>query len=64
MVEVKDTSTEPSEQPAKGEYKKIKTLGKGAFGIAYLVKIKTNQQLAVIKSIDTINMSKKDIRSA
>ena len=30
-------------------YKKIKKLGKGAFGVAYLVQVQDDKSLAVIK---------------
>jgi len=33
-------------------YKKLKTLGSGSFGTAYLVECKRAKELAVIKQID------------
>jgi hypothetical protein len=39
--------SKPAQQPES--YKKLKTLGSGTFGTAYLVECKNAKQLAVIK---------------
>ena len=66
MVEASSESSEistSSEHKSKqgSSYKKVKTLGKGAFGTAFLVKHRNTGQFAVIKQIDTISMKNKDI---
>lgn len=41
-------------------YKKIKTLGSGAFGTAVLVKVESSNEYAVIKNIDIEAMSESE----
>jgi len=50
--------------PAKNfeTYKKIKTLGVGSFGTAYLVECLSNNTMAVIKQIDIAQMSEEERR--
>jgi NIMA (never in mitosis gene a)-related kinase len=43
-------------------YKKVKTLGVGSFGTAYLVECLSNNTLAVIKQIDIAQMSEEERR--
>lgn len=43
-------------------YKKVKTLGVGSFGTAYLVECQSDKALAVIKQIDIQNMSEEERR--
>ena len=43
-------------------YKKVKTLGEGSFGTAYLVQCESDQSLAVIKQIDITQMSDEEKR--
>jgi len=43
-------------------YKKIKLLGEGSFGKAYLVEATSNKSLAVIKQMDLTNMSEEERR--
>lgn len=41
-------------------YEKVKLLGEGSFGKAYLVKAKSDQSLCVIKQVDVSRMSKQE----
>ena len=41
-------------------YKKIKKLGEGNFGVAYLVKGKTSGEHAVIKQVDIEDMNEEE----
>lgn len=41
-------------------YKKVKTLGEGSFGKAYLVECQSDKSLAVIKQIDITQMSEEE----
>lgn len=41
-------------------YKKVKTLGEGSFGKAYLVECKSDKSYAVIKQIDITNMPEEE----
>eukprot|EP00356_Strombidium_inclinatum_P014589 CAMPEP_0170493208 /NCGR_PEP_ID=MMETSP0208-20121228/13522_1 /TAXON_ID=197538 /ORGANISM="Strombidium inclinatum, Strain S3" /LENGTH=99 /DNA_ID=CAMNT_0010769101 /DNA_START=18 /DNA_END=317 /DNA_ORIENTATION=+ len=43
-------------------YKKISTLGQGAFGTAYLVECQSEKKFAVIKQIDIKSMSEDEKR--
>lgn len=45
-------------------YKKIKTLGTGAYGTAYLVKGQTSGRQMVIKEIDLNEMEESDQKAA
>lgn len=41
-------------------YKKVKTLGEGSFGKAYLVECQSDKSLAVIKQIDITQMPEEE----
>jgi NIMA (never in mitosis gene a)-related kinase len=41
-------------------YKKVKILGKGSFGKAFLVRAESDDSLYVIKQIDMADMSRED----
>lgn len=58
------TPSEATSENTKSVYKKVRTLGKGAYGIAFLVKNRHTKKNAVIKTIDTMNLNKKDLKSA
>eukprot|EP00347_Sterkiella_histriomuscorum_P002482 403367980 len=47
-------------QPTNETYKKIQQLGKGSYGVAYLVKCESDQSLAVIKQIDISKISEEE----
>jgi len=49
-----------SKKPAPEVYKKVKTLGEGSFGKAYLVECQSDKSKAVIKQIDITQMSEEE----
>lgn len=49
-----------SKKSAPEVYKKVKTLGEGSFGKAYLVECQSDKSLAVIKQIDITQMSEEE----
>lgn len=51
------------EAAAPEQYQKVKLLGRGAFGKAFLVVCKSDQSNAVIKKIDITKMSDDDKRN-
>lgn len=54
---------EPQDNPPQQQfesYKKIKVLGKGSFGKAFLVQAESDGSYAVIKKIDIAQMSEKE----
>jgi NIMA (never in mitosis gene a)-related kinase 8 len=61
MVESRETTeTQESSEKPKRDYKKVKTIGRGAFGTASLVKSESRNKYCVIKTIDMASMSSKD----
>ena len=57
-----DKNTHTAKQPES--YKKIKTLGQGAQGTAYLVQAESDRSFAVIKKIDLTKMSEDERKTA
>ena len=51
-----------AQPPAYETYKKVKVLGKGSFGKAFLVQAQSDKSLAVIKKIDIADMSEQEKR--
>lgn len=51
------------EEGALEQYQKVKLLGKGAFGKAFLVRCKSDQTNAVIKKIDINKMNDEEKKS-
>ena len=63
MVEASNTPVAASQSKPKKQletYKKIKVLGKGSFGKAFLVQCGTDGSYAVVKKIDIKKMSEDD----
>lgn len=52
------------ESKAPEVYKRLKTLGEGAFGTAYLVECQSTREMAVIKQIDIQNLNEAERKEA